>query len=228
MKSKSVYASYNDIIEFAKKKYQLEESDGYSISTDCFGNREICVKRGKYIIEDGMDSDNKFMASLILAKELPKLVQVSSRLVQDGKESSMKVKLQEVLEALEGAGMDVNYYYDTKNQEILMIFDGMVNGETNRELIEEIEDGFIEDYIPLPGQYDINEYRMMEGFIYNLPGGRVQDTLETAIRGKGAFRRFKDRLYDVDLQEKWHKYRDACYERVARDWCEQLGIEIEE
>ncbi len=78
----------------------------------------------------------------------------------------MKVKLQEVLETLEGAGMDVDYYYAIKNQEILMIFDGMVNGEINPELIEEIEDGFIEDYIPLPGQYDINEYRMMEGYIY--------------------------------------------------------------
>ena len=36
----------------------------------------------------------------------------------------MKVKLQEVLEALDGVGMDMEYYYDTKNEEILMIFDG--------------------------------------------------------------------------------------------------------
>ena len=43
----------------------------------------------------------------------------------------MKVKLQEVLEALDGAGVDMEYYYDTKNEEILMIFDGMVNGETD-------------------------------------------------------------------------------------------------
>lgn len=28
----------------------------------------------------------------------------------------MKVKLQEVLEALEGAGMDVEYYYDIKKK----------------------------------------------------------------------------------------------------------------
>ena len=84
----------------------------------------------------------------------------------------MKVKLQEVLEALDGAGVDMEYYYDTKNEEILMIF--------------------------------------------------------AAIRGKGAFRRFKDRLYDFDLQEKWYKYRDDCYEQIARDWCERFGIEIEE
>mgnify|MGYP007037119859 CR=1 FL=1 len=86
----------------------------------------------------------------------------------------MKVKLQEVLEALDGVGMDMEYYYDTKNEEILMIFDGMVNGETDPDLIEDIEEGFIEDYIPLPRQYDMNEYRMMEEFIYDLPAGRAQ------------------------------------------------------
>ena len=61
-----------------------------------------------------------------------------------------------------------------------------------------------------------------------VPAGRAQDALDAAIRGKGAFRRFKDRLYDFDLQEKWYKYRDDCYEQIARDWCERFGIEIEE
>lgn len=69
---------------------------------------------------------------------------------------------------------------------------------------------------------------VMEEFIYELPGGRTQDTLEAAIRGKGALRRFKDRLYDFDLEGKWYKYRDNCYEQVAREWCERFKIEIEE
>lgn len=140
----------------------------------------------------------------------------------------MKVKLQEVLEALEGAGMEIEYYYDTQNQEILMVFDGMINGEYNSELMEQICEGFIEDFIPLPGQYDINEYRMMENFIYELPSGRNQDKLEQAIRGKGAFRRFKDCLYEVDLEKNWYAYRDAAYEKIAREWCEKHGITVEE
>lgn len=109
-----------------------------------------------------------------------------------------------------------------------MIFDGMIDGEINPELLEEIEDAFIEEYIPLPRQYDINEYHMMENFIYELPVGRAQEVLEAAIRGRGAFRRFKDRLYDFDLQENWYKYRDVCYKKVAREWCKQFEIEIEE
>ena len=78
----------------------------------------------------------------------------------------MKVKLQEVLEALDGAGMDMEYYYDTKNEEILMIFDGMVNGETDPELIEDIEEGFIEDYIPV--SYTHLDVYKRQAFIYRI------------------------------------------------------------
>ena len=138
----------------------------------------------------------------------------------------MKVKLEDVLEAMDFVNDDMQYYYDVKNEKVLMIFDGMVDGEDNPELIAEIEDSFIEEYIPLPGQYEINEYRIMEEFVYNLPDGRNQDTLERAIQGRGAFRRFKDRLYDLNLEQKWYDYRDSAYERIAKEWCEKYNIDI--
>jgi hypothetical protein len=140
----------------------------------------------------------------------------------------MKVKLQDVLEAMDFTSPETEYYYSTKTEEVLMIFDGMVNGDDDPELIEEIENGFIEDYIPLPGQYDINEYSMMENYIYELPEGKSKDELEHVIRGRGAYRRFKDKLYELGLEQKWYKYRDDAYEKVARDWCERNKIEIVE
>ena len=124
----------------------------------------------------------------------------------------MKVKLDDVLEAMDFVNDDTQYYYDVKNEKVLMIFDGTVDGEDNPELIEEIE-----EYIPLPGQYEINEYRIMEEFIYDLPEGRNQDILERAIQGRGTFRRFKDRLYDLNLEQKWYDYRDRAYERIAKE-----------
>lgn len=50
---------------------------------------------------------------------------------------------------------------------------------------------------------------------------------EQAIRGKGAFRRFKDCLFDLGMEQEWYKYRDACYEKIAREWCEKHGITAE-
>ncbi len=40
----------------------------------------------------------------------------------------------------------------------------------------------------------------MEEFIYDLPEGKNKDILDRAIRGSGAFRRFKDRIYDFGLE----------------------------
>lgn len=51
----------------------------------------------------------------------------------------MKVELEEIIEAMEFAGMETEYYYDTKNESILMLFDGMVDGEDNPELFEDIK-----------------------------------------------------------------------------------------
>ena len=132
----------------------------------------------------------------------------------------MKVKLEDIIEAMEFAGMETEYYYDTQNEKVLMLFDEMVDGEDNQELFE--------DYIPLPGQYDINEYRIMEEFIYELPAGKNQDVLARTIQGRGAFRRFKDKLYDLNLEKHWYQYRDEAYEKIARQWCEKYKIDIVE
>lgn len=132
----------------------------------------------------------------------------------------MKVKLEDIIEAMEFANMETEYYYDTHNEKVLMLFDEMVDGEDNPELFE--------DYIPLPGQYDINEYRIMEEFIYELPAGNDQDVLARTIQGRGAFRRFKDKLYDLNLEKQWYQYREEAYEKIARQWSERHKIDIVE
>ena len=132
----------------------------------------------------------------------------------------MKVKLEDIIEAMEFANMETEYYYDTHNEKVLMLFDEMVDGEDNPELFE--------DYIPLPGQYDINEYRIMEEFIYELPAGKNQDVLAGEIQGRGAFRRFKDKLYDLNLEKQWYQYREEAYEKIARQWSERHKIDIVE
>lgn len=137
----------------------------------------------------------------------------------------MKVKLNDIIEALNFVNDETQCFYSIKKEEIIMVWDGMVNGETNPDLIEEIEENF-EEYITLPGKYEIDEYSMMEEFIDSLPEGRKQDELYDVIQGRGAFRRFKDEVYELGLEQKWYKYRDDAYEKLALEWCEENGIEI--
>ena len=46
----------------------------------------------------------------------------------------MKVKLEDIIEAMEFANMETEYYYDTQNEKVLMLFDEMVDGGTFRRL----------------------------------------------------------------------------------------------
>ena len=45
------------------------------------------------------------------------------------------------------------------------------------------------------------------------------------LQDRGAFRRFKDRLFDLNLEQKWYDYRDRAYERIAKEWCEKYNID---
>jgi hypothetical protein len=46
------------------------------------------------------------------------------------------------------------------------------------------------------------------------------DILYGAIKGKGAFRRFKDALHRLNLTDEWYAYREAAVWQVAIDWYE--------
>lgn len=75
------------------------------------------------------------------------------------------------------------------------------------------------NYEELPTQFEINEYEMMEDFCFTLTD-KHQNILLNGIRGRGAFRRFKDTVHDLGIAEEWYRYRDECYKRIAIKWCE--------
>ena len=37
-----------------------------------------------------------------------------------------------------------------------------------------------------------------------------------------------EKLFEPHILNRGYKYRDDCYEQIARDWCTHFGIEIEE
>ena len=140
----------------------------------------------------------------------------------------MKVELSEVIGALEFTNDDMSYVYDTKTGEILVYsddcFDAFDDYDDEEELMDELENG--DRYIYLPEQFDINEYGIMKDFIRTVENPNEQNELASAIRGRGAFRRFKNTVNELDLADDWCKYRDQALERIARGWCKENNIEI--
>ncbi|MBD3218536.1 MAG: hypothetical protein GF310_09695, partial [candidate division Zixibacteria bacterium] len=74
-------------------------------------------------------------------------------------------------------------------------------------------------------QFEINEYRMMEKFALSVTDQSNSDELYYALKGRGAFRFFKDTVWRLGLRDEWFKYRDSQYEELAIWWCEHNGIE---
>lgn len=81
-----------------------------------------------------------------------------------------------------------------------------------------------EDYVSLPESYEINEYSIMEDFIDQLSHTATQDRLEWAIRGRGAFRRFKDTIEDLGISQQWYDFKAQALLKIAKEWCENQGI----
>jgi hypothetical protein len=83
---------------------------------------------------------------------------------------------------------------------------------------------FDPDYLKLPGRFEIHEYEIMERFCLSIPDGKMSDVLLGNIRGSGAFRRFKDAIYNYGIENDWFKYRDEAYKEIAIAWLESNGI----
>ena len=81
-----------------------------------------------------------------------------------------------------------------------------------------------EDFISLPSQFEINDYRIMEDFIESLNDESKQEELYRAIRGRGAFRRFKDRIIDLEVREAWFAFEDKAYKKKAIEFLESHDI----
>src|SRR5439155_13244316 len=69
---------------------------------------------------------------------------------------------------------------------------------------------------PLPPR---ESYRDLEDFIGRVRHTRAREMLSRAIAGRGAFRRFKDTLFEFpDLREAWFRFHDTRTERRAIEW----------
>lgn len=134
----------------------------------------------------------------------------------------MKVKLSEVIEALDFTNDEIEYYYNPENGEIFMSNIGEFENLNEDEL-----DELFEKSIMLPTRYDINEYEMMVDFVETIENTILQNQLFISLNGRGAFRRFKDTCINFDIIDDWYKFRDKKYKELAINWCKDNNIEFE-
>jgi len=135
---------------------------------------------------------------------------------------ALPVNLNAVSEELETVGDMTAAYINCKTGELITLTSddadaGLLDEESLAEAREIQAD---EAWIELPDQYEINEYAMMENFCMALEDQRSQAELLRAIKGKGAFRRFKDLVAELGVRDEWFAFKSCGLKEVARDFLE--------
>lgn len=138
----------------------------------------------------------------------------------------MKIQLETIIEAIEMADDTSRGFLNIDTMEIVWL-DDYFDSEENEKISAEI-DNHLDRYLFLPTKWDIHEYSIMEDFIDSLDDTNAQNNLYRAIRGRGAFRRFKDTVYYLGIEKEWFKYRDEAIADIARRWCKENKIDYEE
>jgi len=151
------------------------------------------------------------------------------------------VRIQDIVGGMDLMSDEVTSYLDIRTNKIGMISDDeLYAAEENtplenfpdwqREIIQLASEiiNNEEFFIPLPSKYDIHEYEVMEKFCLSIEDPDLSESLSGLIVGRGAFRRFKDGIYKLDIADQWYEYREEAFREIARKWCEEKGINFVE
>lgn len=127
-----------------------------------------------------------------------------------------RVDLSSLCEALEDHSYDHRWWFNPLTGEIEFW------SEDSGEDEEELEKKGLILIEPIPSE---ESYRDLADFTSQVRDPRARDLLERAISGRGAFRRFKDTLFDFPrLREAWFKFHDVRVERRALRWLVDEGL----
>jgi hypothetical protein len=145
------------------------------------------------------------------------------------------VSLRQIVEELEILPEEATLYLDRESGELYALGDEEANlVEDGRE--DELPDWLCDEaprirevltsnrWLSLPTRFDVHECAIMDAFTRSLSDPDLADELRTAIRGRGAFRAFKDALHRRDVQQDWYRFRDSAIAEIAVAWLDEHGI----
>jgi len=149
----------------------------------------------------------------------------------------VRVKLNEVVEALGSVTEEHVHYLDKRTGEIILLTSDDLHAAEDDDLISEYPDWQRESilkarevlkdseaFAQLPDQFDIHEYKMMEDFCLAFEDHQVGQDLLQLIKGSGAFRRFKNAIHSIGIEKAWYEFKRSELEKIAIEWLEENEI----
>jgi len=131
------------------------------------------------------------------------------------------VLINEVLDAMETSGMDIKWYFDLQKEKLILVTDECLEDDLDMEEVENNNDRFIS----LPSEYEIHEHKMMVAFSNQQPV-EIKEILIDVLYSKGAFRKFKDKVFEMDIRDEWFAYKREQLTVMANEWVNKNNLTI--
>jgi hypothetical protein len=100
--------------------------------------------------------------------------------------------------------------------------------EKEYEIAKEIASDDGSRFIPPPDKFEFHEYHVMEEFIHSIDDDEAADQLWRAIKGRGAFRIFKDTLHGFGMQQSWYDYLEEAQREFVIEWAKENNVPFED
>lgn len=137
---------------------------------------------------------------------------------------SVAVELSSIVAELDELTEGRDAYLERATGQIVHVLDPAIFGEDIADLEPSADDVHGDAYVALPTSFDVHEWSIMRTFCDRVENDELRDRLLRAVHGRGAFRRFKDVVYEEDIQNDWFAYRDARLADIAREWLEAESV----
>ena len=127
-----------------------------------------------------------------------------------------EIDLYDVIETIEQAHEIGEGYINVKTgeKEFIPEDEGVYDGDIE-ELYEKI-DGM--NWVKVP---EINDHEIMVKFSLSLKNQKQSDELYEILNNRKAYRRFKDAIYDMNIEDKYYDFYNSKIEDLAKDWLEE-------
>lgn len=149
----------------------------------------------------------------------------------------MKPRLSDLVDAFEMQGDGATQYLDLESGRVILVTEDFQHyedaGDSEDDLPEWMQEAITEvlriraepeRYLELPAQGEFVNRETLRSFCDTLSSPVQRDRLLATIRGKGAFRRFKDVADEVGVLPDWFAFRRSVLEACAIQWCEENGV----
>ncbi len=165
-----------------------------------------------------------------------------------------KVSFSDLEDAFQNSSDEHSYWFDRQTGRVILlddeVADALRDGEEladlpdwQREMAEEMtpllralgelpgeEVGEEESnrFVEIPQRDSSEAYEVMEDFVETATDSRLRDLLVAALRGKGAFRRFKEVLLGFPVErERWFAFEGGRRRKTIEAWAHEEGLEID-